>query len=773
MMQTNGLILCLAYILGLLSTAIPWGGLGVLLLGVVGALLFSRRYSATPPGKTTTQPWLMPKRQVWLIAGVIGLLAGFYLQMRVPQPRSNDISKLIPKESSQEQLFTVRGKVASTPRLTRSHRGQFWLEATQLDEIKGDADKIGVSKGVTGKLYVTVPLLQSTGLHPNQAIAVTGILYQPKAAMNPGAFDFQKFLQREGAFAGLSGRHVEMLDEHQKNQWGWWELRRRIVRSQVSWLGIPEGPVISALVLGSRAIDLSYAIKDEFVRVGLAHVLGSAGFKTALILGVVLTCTRSFSRSTQFTLGSTALIVYACLTGFYPSVLRAVILGFGALVALVLNRKLRKLRALPLVATLLLLFNPLWIWDLGFQLSFLATFGLLVTAQPLIKRLDWLPPAFASTIAISLAASIWTLPLVLHYFSTLPVYSLLLNILVTPLVSFMTIVGIISAVVALIWPAGGSAIAWSLYYPTHWLLSIVDFGVHLPGNSIAIGSMAIWQVLLIYAIYILTWLVPLWQSRWWLSGLIAASLAFIPMWYAQSTFRITVLAAGQDQILVIQDRGKTTLINSGDENTARFAILPFLQQQGVNQIDTAIATNSQIDTNSGWLELLERLPIKVFYDYYHSANGVVTTQAIQRVMQQNQGNYQILPLGQTINTGSAVMQLINAEPPILQFQIQGKNWLLLGDIKSNEQKQMLKNGTLPHPQVLWWSGEVLSPELIEALKPEVAIATSPTADPETLSKLRELNTQLFWTGRDGAIQWTPEGKFETIIDSTENKASVL
>jgi len=142
-------------------------------------------------------------------------------------------------------------------------------------------------------------------------------------------------------------------------------------------------------------------------------------------------------------------------------------------------------------------------------------------------------------------------------------------------------------------------------------------------------------------------------------------------------------------------------------------------------------------------------------------------------MQQNQGNYQILPLGQTINTGSAVMQLINAEPPILQFQIQGKNWLLLGDIKSNEQKQMLKNGTLPHPQVLWWSGEVLSPELIEALKPEVAIATSPTADPETLSKLRELNTQLFWTGRDGAIQWTPEGKFETIIDSTENKASVL
>ena len=92
----------------------------------------------------------------------------------------------------------VRGEVESNPRLTRSQRGQFWLEATQLDEVKNDKGPADIPKGVTGKLYVTVPILQATGLYPGQQIAVTGILYKPKAASNPGGFDFQKYLKQEG-----------------------------------------------------------------------------------------------------------------------------------------------------------------------------------------------------------------------------------------------------------------------------------------------------------------------------------------------------------------------------------------------------------------------------------------------------------------------------------------------------------------------------------------------------------------------------------------------
>ncbi|WP_017318106.1 ComEC/Rec2 family competence protein [Mastigocladopsis repens] len=785
MIQASGVIICLGYILGLLFTAVPQGGFWVLGLGVVGAIFFGRRRpniqkslqkKENSPAKTKTAPSLpqtTPHARVWLIAGVLGLLASLYFQLRVPEPEANDISKFVPSENAnnQEQLFIVRGEVLSTPRITRSGRGQLWLQATQLDEVKNDNGSAGRTKGVTGKLYITVPLLQATGLHPSQQIAVTGVLYKPQPPSNPGAFDFQKFLQQEGAFAGVSGRQVNILDEGDK--WGWWKVRQRIVRSQVRWLGIPEGPLVSAMVLGSKVVDLPYDTRDRFVQVGLAHAIAASGFQTSLILGVVLGLTSKAKKGTQITLGSIALILFLTLTGLQPSVLRAVIMGFAALIGIGLKRKVNQLGSLLVAAVLLLLFNPLWIWDLGFQLSFLATIGLIVTVSPITKRLEWLPPVIASSIAVPLGAAIWTLPLLLYVFSVVAIYTLPVNIISTPLISVISIGGMVSALVSLIVPEVGSTLANLLYHPTHWLLQLVEFFATLPGSTVAVGSISIGQMVAIYALIILTWLARWWQKRWWFAGMVALGLVFIPVWHSANTlFRVTVLAAGEEPVLVIQDQGKVTLINSGDEGTGRFTILPFLQQQGVNKINWAIASDFQHTGNSAWLEVLQRLPIGVFSDYSPTSENHMTSQVIQKEVQKVKGIYQPLSVGQTVSTGSAIAQLINDQLPILQLQILGQNWLLVGELKTTELYQLLKTGSLPRPQVLWCSGQSLK-ELIPALQPQVAIATSTNLDQKTLSELSQSQTKLFFTGRDGAIEWTPNGQFKTFIQAAENKTSVL
>ncbi|MEH2144877.1 ComEC/Rec2 family competence protein [Nostoc sp.] len=784
MIQTSGVIICLGYIFGLLFTAVPWGGVWILVLGIVGAILFRRRTSsrqlaqkpenAGSKNKAVPNIWqtnLHPR--IWLAAGLVGLLATLYFQWRVPQPGAKDISQFVPpgNSSNQEQLVIVRGEVASNPRLTRSQRGQFWLEATQLDEVKNEKGSAGVPKGVTGKLYVTVPILQATGLYPSQQIAVTGILYKPKAASNPGGFDFQKFLKQEGTFAGLIGRQINVLDQERK--WGWWQIRERIVRSQVRWLGIPEGPLVSAMVLGSKAVDLPYDIRDLFVQAGLAHALAASGFQTSLILSVILQLTRRAKKATQFTLGFLALIIFLSLTGFQPAVLRAVIMGFAALIGLLLKRKVKQLGSLLLAATLLLVFNPLWIWDLGFQLSFLATLGLVVTVPALVNRLAWLPPAIAALIAVPLAATLWTLPIQLFVFGVVPSYSLLLNVVSTPLISIISIGGIISALVALIWTEAGSFLAGVLHYPTDWLIKLVEFFSKLPGNSVAVGSISTWQLLAIYVLIILVWLVPWWQRRWWFANVIAIGLVFIPLWHSTNTlFRITVLESGTEPIIVVQDRGTVTVINSGDEGTGRFTILPFLQQQGVNQINWAIATDFQGNESNAWLELLQRLPIKNFSEYSPKPENFLATQAIQQELQKYQGAYQPLAVGQTVETGSIVAQLINEQLPILRLQILDQNWLLVGNIKSKEIQKLVKNGSLPHPQVLWCDPQSLK-DLVIALKPEVAIASSGNFDLKALSELNQTQTKLFFTGRDGAIQWTPNGQFEAFIEATENKSSIL
>ncbi|MEH2192725.1 MAG: ComEC/Rec2 family competence protein [Nostoc sp.] len=784
MIQTSGVIICLGYIFGLLFTAVPWGGVWILVLAIVGAIVFTRRTSprqldhkaenAGSKNKAVSNTWQTNSHpRIWLAAGLVGLLATLYFQWRVPQPGEKDISQFVPPGNSnnQEQLVIVRGEVASNPRLTRSQRGQFWLEATQIDEVKNEKGSVGVPKGVTGKLYVTVPILQATGLYPSQQIAVTGVLYKPKAASNPGGFDFQKFLKQEGAFAGLIGRQINVLDQDRK--WGWWQIRERIVRSQVRWLGIPEGPLVSAMVLGSKAVDLPYDIRDLFVQAGLAHALAASGFQTSLILSVILQLTRRAKKGTQFTLGFLALIIFLSLTGFQPAVLRAVIMGFAALVGLLLKRKVKQFGSLLLAATLLLVFNPLWIWDLGFQLSFLATLGLIVTVPALVNRLAWLPPAIASLIAVPLAATLWTLPVQLFVFGVVPSYSLLLNVVSTPLISIISIGGIISALAGLIWTPAGSFLAAVLHYPTDWLIKLVEFFSKLPGNSVAVGSISSWQLLVIYALIILVWLVPWWQRRWWVANVMAIGLVFIPLWHSTNTlFRITVLESGTEPIVVIQDRGTVTLINSGDEGTGRFTILPFLQQQGVNQINWAIATDFQGNDSNAWLELMQRLPIKNFYEYSPNPENSIAAQAIQQELQKYQGSYQPMVVGQAVKAGSIVAQLINDQLPILQLQILDQNWLLVGNVKSKEVQQLVKNGSLSRPQVLWCAPQSLK-DLVIALQPEVAIASSANFDPKVLSELNQSKTKLFFTGRDGAIQWTPDRQFEAFIEAAENKSSVL
>lgn len=781
MMQTSGVMIFLGYILGLLFTAVPWGGVWVLLLGIVGAVLFRRRYTNTrqtsqkadPKTKVAFQAWqAAPDYRACLAAGLVGLLATLYFQWRVPQPAANDISTLIPATSSdnQEQLVIVRGEIDSNPRLTRSQRGQFWLKVTQLDEVQNDKETATTQRSVTGKLYVTVPILQATGLYSGEQVAVTGILYKPKTASNPGAFDFQKFLKQEGTFAGLMGRQINILDE--QRQWGWWQIRERIVRSQVHWLGVPEGPLVSAMVLGSKAVDLPYDIRDLFVQAGLAHALAASGFQTSLILSVILQLTKRAKKITQFTLGLLGLIIFLSLTGFQPAVLRAVIMGFAALVGLVLDRKVKQLGSLLLAATLLLIFNPLWIWDLGFQLSFLATLGLVVTVPAIVNKFGWLPPAIASFIAVPLAATIWTLPLQLLVFGVVPSYSLLLNILSTPLISVISIGGIISAIAALIWTPAGSTLAAILHYPTNWLIKLVEFFSQLPGNSVAVGSISTWQLLAIYALIILVWLVGWWQRRWWFASLIAFGLVIVPAWHSVNTLlRITVLEAGAEPVLVIQEKRTITLINSGDEGTGRFTILPFLQQQGVNQIDLAIASDFQNNASDAWLEILQRIPIKNFYAYPNKIDNPIITQAIQQVLQKQKGIYQPLIIGQPVNTGSIVGQLIN-EQPILQLQIFGQSWLLVGNVKPQEVERMIKAGGLSSPQVLWCNSESLK-DLVIALKPQVAIASSGNFDSKVISELSQIPTKLFFTARDGAIQWTPNNQFEAFIQDTENNYSAL
>ncbi|MEG4021551.1 ComEC/Rec2 family competence protein [Microcoleus sp. S13C4] len=877
MNQATGVIFCLAYILGLISTAVFWGRYGILALGIAAAIALPkllRKYTNNSVKVTKKrrsrqkenaleEPLdareelslleMLPRvKWVWAVAGLLAFLASVYFAVRSPQPAIDDISKLIPAGgNTQEVAVTVRGRVVSTPRLTRSGRSQFWLETDLVSEINGGEGGSLVNRPVSGKLYVTVPLLQATGLYADNTIAVVGSLYKPQPPSNPGAFDFQAYLAREGAFAGLKGRQIDWTRENaiadvnrvnsqtaaflepsgmqpSKIQ----AMRQRSVRSQLSQLNVPEGPLISAIALGKQAVDLPYNIRDYFVQAGLAHAIAASGTQVSMVLALFLALTRRFSKQLQFSFGVGALFLLVALTGFEPSVCRAALMGFGTLFALVLSRQVKPLGLLLIAATILLLVNPLWIWDLGFQLSFLATLGLIVTTPPLMAKLDWMPPAIASIVVVPIAASVWVLPLLLYVFSVVSPYSILVNIIAAPLLWILSIGGMVSALAGLIFPPAGSVLAQLLDYPAKGLIAIAQYFSQLPGNSVAVGQVSVFQLIALYSLICWVWIggrrkkeegrrnkeegrgnkeegrgnkeegrrnkeegrgnkekgrknkgksrvisLPSFSSSWILPLAVVAGISIIvlPAWHVQSSlFQVTLLATSGDPVLVIQDRGKVALINSGDENTVRFTVLPFLQQQGVNSVNFAIATHGHLGLSSGWGKLLERLPIKTFYDnpapkQIHRGSN----QEFMTAVQSRQGVYFPLETNSTVDLGSMRLQLVNAEIPVVELLVGNRTWLLVGEMTPEAQKKLAATGTLKPAQVLWWSGKTLTAELLGAVGPQVAIASADEIDPETAAQLRQSKTQIFWTGRDGALQWTPAGGFKTTLESEENQTSFL
>ena len=849
MNQATGVILCLAYILGLISTAVSWGRYGILALGIVTAVAvpkllrkFARNsVKATKKRRSRQQKnaleepldtreelsllQMLPRAKwVWAVAGLLAFLASVYFAVRSPQPAINDISKLIPAGgNTQEVAVTVRGRVVSTPRLTRSGRSQFWLDTDLVSEINGGEGGVVVNREVSGKLYVTVPLLQATGLYADNTIAVVGALYKPQPPSNPGAFDFQAYLAREGAFVGLKGRQIDWKRENaiadvnrlNNKTAAFWDakgmrpskiqgMRQRIVRSQLSQLNVPEGPLISAIALGKQAVDLPYNIRDSFVQAGLAHAIAASGTQVSMVLALVLALTRRFSKQLQFGFGVGALFLLVGLTGFEASVCRAALMGFGTLFALVLSREVKPLALLLTAASILLLVNPLWIWDLGFQLSFLATLGLIVTTPPLMAKLDWMPPAIASIVVVPIAASVWVLPLLLYVFSVVSPYSILVNIIAAPLLWILSIGGMVSALAGLIFGPAGSVLAQLLDYPAKGLIAIAQYFSQLPGNSVAVGQVSVFQLIALYSLICWVWIggkqksnppcpprggkfkkkeksrviaLPTFSAAWILPLAVMMGIAIVvlPAWHVQaSLFQVTLLATANEPVLVIQDKGKVALINSGDENTVRFTVLPFLQQQGVNSVNFAIATHGHLGLSGGWGKLLERLPIKTFYDnnapkQIHRASD----REFMTAVQSRQGVYFPLETNSKVDLGSTQLQFVNAEIPVVELLVGNRTWLLLGDMTPEAQKKLAATGTLKPAQVLWWSGKALTAELLGAVGPQVAIASADEIDPETVAQLRQNKTQIFWTGRDGALQWTPSGGFKTTLESEENQTSFL
>ncbi len=372
------------------------------------------------------------------------------------------------------------------------------------------ADGYAPALPVSGRLLVTLP--PGSDVRYGDRLSLTG---SPQAPTNSPGFSYIDYLARQGIYTTLRSPSLRVLARDQGSPLlsAIYALRERAYAFLIRSVPQPEASLLAGILLGIES-DMPAGLEAAFQSTGTSHVIAISGSNIAL---VVLLFSALFSRvapklwAPVFAIAGVA--AYTLFVGAQASVVRAALMGSIALIGHSIGRGQSGAHALTFTAALMALANPLVLWDAGFQLSFMATLGLILYAarlQAWVERLleRRLPSRTAQKLArpvgeyllFSLAAQVTTLPVILYHFGRLSLSALIANPLILPAQPLIMTVGGAAAFSGLVLPPLGkllAALAWPLLAYTN---RVVELLAGLPWGSAGIAQPGLGFVLGWYAL---------------------------------------------------------------------------------------------------------------------------------------------------------------------------------------------------------------------------------------------------------------------------------
>jgi competence protein ComEC len=419
--------------------------------------------------------WYINLRQQKLIinTGLVGLIAIFLSGFLTHAMNDERLHREHISHAS--EIVFYRG-IATTPAQEKENT---WKQVVEVSAVYSDAEW----KIASGQVIVYFPKkFFNSPFEYGDELLIRGSPSEVRRVLNPGSFDYQKFLSYKNIYHQhfLRERDAQFVRPAVPNQLLAVSFRIREwsgskIRSVVE--GEREQAIASALVLGIvEGIDSE--ISNAYAATGAMHVLAVSGLHVGiiyLILGIMLKPVKRFRYGKWAAAIVTIVILwgYACVTGLPPSVLRAVMMFSFVALAQPLKHQTNIYNTLGASAFCLLLYDPLLIMSVGFQLSYLAVLG-IVYLQPLLYRLYEPESRILDEIwkitSISIAAQAATFAISILYFHQFPNYFLISNLFVIPLAFVILLVGLGVLVFTFI-PVISSAIGFVL----EWLIRLLNY----------------------------------------------------------------------------------------------------------------------------------------------------------------------------------------------------------------------------------------------------------------------------------------------------------
>lgn len=791
-LQTRGLtrtspLLCLPLALGLLAA------MGSVLLGRISKLtiLISICFVLCGAGATVAAwRYLPPINDVSTLASESATVAGPLTP--VPATLYGWVASDPQRGENNQSFVLALDTVAATA--ATSQRGNVWITAPRMPELQ-----IGDSVVVPAEL-MALPL--TTTVEGSEAIRYIGRGCWCRARV-PSAEKLQlvRHTERYPLERWISTLRVYLLDHY----------IAAFSSGRSDSFPVATAQLLTAIVfgVGGLADPLPRETSEQFRAAGLAHLLVASGAQIALLGGLLLFVARlaGLHRWWLFVGVTPQLLFYALLAGSGPSIWRAGIIGVCLALALTLGRDVDNLSLWSLAWTGLLLHDPLQFFEVGFRLTFAATWGILVFAQPISafirKQIGAMPGV--TMVSASLSAQACTLPLLLHHFGRCSLVGLAANLLAVPLSAVLVVTGITGLLV----PIGAFN-----YFLTTLITRVAAGAAEFHGASIDAPPLSGQGTLFCYVALLSLTVIPIaatvslrdvgrshlqaWRRRRdgmghyaWQSMvvLLALGVTAATSWWAWSAHRhllqLALLNVGQGECIVVHGTGRTVLLDGGSssmpgDEAGRGTIVPYLQSHGVNHIDAMIISHADADHCNALLRVLQEVPVVMAIDGGNS-HGIdeIDYQQLKTELRRRRIPVVAARAGQSLDLGDgAALRVLAPVQPLLRgdnnngavvrLDYGQTSALLTADIEREAEERLVRRGANLRCTVLklahHGSQTSSSPLLLNGARPQAAILSCGRYNSfghpatATLNRLQQQHIPVFRTDLNGTILVTSDGR---------------
>jgi competence protein ComEC len=445
------------------------------------------------------------------------------------------------------------------------------------------------------------------------------------------------------------------------------------------------GSFISGLVTGDTK-ELSQDTITNFQNLGLSHILAVSGFNVGIIFYFMLIITKKLNAKARYLLTLLICFIYTAIGGFSPSIFRAFIMISIVISAKFINRFYDITSGITLTALIMLLLNSFYIYNIGFLLSFIATYGIILLNKEIEDKVPKKLNKFKAEIAVSVAAFLATIPIMLWFKGSFSIISILINILISPIVGFATILSFLSALFYFIINLK------IILYPSVFLgvlfikiiNSVSKFNIMAyPGSPSELFIILYYLLLSIYFGYIR---IPLSKLKKRYLCIFLSLMLIILISHHNSSLKVHFINVGQGESIFIEtpDR-KAVLIDTGPKlenfSALRKRVIPYMNRLGYNSLDVLIFTHFHNDHAGDYPYLLDNYKVNKIIAFKNPSNT----------------NYKFLEVSKDdiIKVGSVIIKVLYPKSFIgevddknetcLVMEVSYKNFsmLLTGDAEKN------------------------------------------------------------------------------------------